>query len=377
MKGHTNEVNCESSSPVSWFEVVMVGIEWHPIHPSLFVTGDSAGTINYYSLTNPDPSEPATQLLEAHEDAVFSLAFHPLGHLLCSGSKDFTSRFWARARPVGGHEIDRWHLGEQKSIEAKIEGRDGVTMRTWGSGNANTDKGDEAKKEENAVPGLSGLSSLAALGNIKIPSAGQGTANGGPTSLPGFGASHGGAAGGSGSGWQRSQPLPSQDALIGSGSHSGPSRSSGASYNDRGPRHDDSGPPRGGAWSGASSNGNGGDRGPRPGPYDRPPPQTSGSSQYPPPQNNYGNGPSQYGGSAPPQQNAPYGNTSMPPPSNVPPFAGSRPPFPPNQGYPPSGGNGYPPPPQQGGFRPPPPGFPGYQPPSQGYGQSQGQGYGR
>ncbi|EIW68862.1 hypothetical protein TREMEDRAFT_31214, partial [Tremella mesenterica DSM 1558] len=84
LKGHTKEINT---------------IEWHPIHPSLFVTGDAAGAIAYWSLVSPDPSKPISMLESAHEDGVFSLAFHPLGHLLCSGSKDFTARFWCRARP--------------------------------------------------------------------------------------------------------------------------------------------------------------------------------------------------------------------------------------------------------------------------------------
>jgi polyadenylation factor subunit 2 len=338
----------------------MLGIEWHPIHHSLFVTGDSAGTINYYSLTNPDPSEPAASLIEAHEDAVFSLSFHPLGHLLCSGSKDFTSRFWARARPVGGHETDRWHVGEQKSIEMKM---DNNKMRQWGAGgNNNVPSKTEERRDEKALPGLPGLSGL---GDVKMPPP---TSQNGSNSLPGFGSS----GAGSGAGWQRSQPLPSQDAIRSSGS--GPSRSAGGGngYDSRensGPmRHPDR------------------ERQMRSGPYDRPlPPSMSQPPQGPP--QGYGGPPPGYGQSAPygngpppPSQFPsfpPTNNGPPPPPGGMPPFAGSRPPFPPSQFAPPPGNN-YPPPPQ-GGFGAPPSGPPagyGRAPLPPGYGQNQNQ-YGR
>lgn len=35
----------------------------------------------------------------AHDSNVWSLAFHPLGHILCSASNDHTTRFWSRGRP--------------------------------------------------------------------------------------------------------------------------------------------------------------------------------------------------------------------------------------------------------------------------------------
>ncbi len=36
----------------------------------------------------------------AHESNVWSLEWHPFGHLLCSGSNDHMTRFWERARPA-------------------------------------------------------------------------------------------------------------------------------------------------------------------------------------------------------------------------------------------------------------------------------------
>ena len=35
----------------------------------------------------------------AHDKSVLSLAWHPLGHLLCSGAEDNTLKFWSRNRP--------------------------------------------------------------------------------------------------------------------------------------------------------------------------------------------------------------------------------------------------------------------------------------
>ena len=35
----------------------------------------------------------------AHEGMVLSLDWHPLGHILASGSNDHTAKFWTRNRP--------------------------------------------------------------------------------------------------------------------------------------------------------------------------------------------------------------------------------------------------------------------------------------
>lgn len=54
----------------------------------------------------------------AHDSNVWSLAFHPLGHLLCSASNDHTTRFWSRGRPGVKVLGDRFHLGRDKAREA-------------------------------------------------------------------------------------------------------------------------------------------------------------------------------------------------------------------------------------------------------------------
>lgn len=97
------------------------GLEWHPIHNNILASGDAAGALIYWSLLSPNPSIPDTVLEAAHDDAINTLSFHPLGHLLCTGSKDFTARFWSRARPVGGQENDKFHLGEEKAMRAQYD----------------------------------------------------------------------------------------------------------------------------------------------------------------------------------------------------------------------------------------------------------------
>lgn len=111
-------------------------LTWHPFHTCLLSTGGNDGSIYHYLLNEPntppntattvapyDSAEPANspaqtvypahRLQHAHDAPVWSLDWHPLGHILASGSNDRVTRFWTRARP-GETDCfnDRWHLGE-------------------------------------------------------------------------------------------------------------------------------------------------------------------------------------------------------------------------------------------------------------------------
>lgn len=46
---------------------------------------------------------------QAHDSIVWTLAWHPMGHILCSGSNDHTSKFWTRNRP-GDSMRDKYNL---------------------------------------------------------------------------------------------------------------------------------------------------------------------------------------------------------------------------------------------------------------------------
>lgn len=92
LKGHKKEAN---------------SLAWHPVHP-LLVSGGSEGSILHWDITESPttPSNldaptitPRARLDQAHDSNVWSLSFHPLGHLLVSASNDHTARFWSRERP--------------------------------------------------------------------------------------------------------------------------------------------------------------------------------------------------------------------------------------------------------------------------------------
>ncbi|KAL9131393.1 MAG: hypothetical protein Q9217_000661 [Psora testacea] len=115
-------------------------LAWHPIHVSLLTTGGADGSIYHYLLDephtpsgtatsippydSPDPSNapaqtiyPAHKIQYAHDFSVWSLDWHPLGHILASGSNDRVTRFWTRARP-GETDCynDKFHLGEEEAL---------------------------------------------------------------------------------------------------------------------------------------------------------------------------------------------------------------------------------------------------------------------
>ena len=91
------------------------------------------------------PSEPRATLSQAHDSNIWSLAFHPLGHLLASASNDHTTRFWSRERP--GDSSSVFSGGGEKPPEAAEGEDDGDDA--WGQ--------DEG---ENALPGLGNMPGL-------------------------------------------------------------------------------------------------------------------------------------------------------------------------------------------------------------------------
>lgn len=139
-------------------------IAWHPVHP-LLVSGGSEGDLLYWDLFSPTntntavipaslpfssvvtPSEPRATLSQAHDSNIWSLAFHPLGHLLASASNDHTTRFWSRERPGDSSSVFSGG-GEKPPEAAEGEGEDDGDD-AWGQ--------DEG---ENALPGLGGMPGL-------------------------------------------------------------------------------------------------------------------------------------------------------------------------------------------------------------------------
>ncbi|KAL7822168.1 WD40-repeat-containing domain protein [Trichoderma gracile] len=188
-------------------------LTFHPIHANLLSTGGMDGSLFHYMLDTPNPpagqpltvapydsldpeSTPAQSVWPthkvpfAHDYAIWSLDWHPLGHILASGSNDRITRFWGRARP-GETEIfqDRYHIGE---AAAEAQG-------TWDRrGNRRQRQEEEQREMEDemdalvdqdaqkpAVPGLTGGIPGLPLGGGAVP--GLGSAIPPPPIVPGVG----------------------------------------------------------------------------------------------------------------------------------------------------------------------------------------------
>ena len=186
-------------------------LTWHPIHPNLLSTGGMDGALFHYLLDSPNPPSgqaltvapydsldpastpaqsiwPTHKLPEAHDYAIWSLDWHPMGHILASGSNDRITRFWTRARP-GDTDVfqDRYHIGE---AAAEAQG-------TWDRrGNRRQRQEEEQQEMEDeldalidqnapataAVPGLPGIPGLP-LGGGAVPGL---NVNGGSLTMPGL-----------------------------------------------------------------------------------------------------------------------------------------------------------------------------------------------
>lgn len=119
-------------------------VTWHPIQTSLVVTGGYDGAIHHYLLDDANPPSeqnqtsessiitivPSASVAYAHDSAVWSLDWHPQGHILCSGSNDRATRFWARPRP--GDPLfmkDRYHLGQDQADALGYTRRSAAAVR--------------------------------------------------------------------------------------------------------------------------------------------------------------------------------------------------------------------------------------------------------
>ncbi|KAJ1655238.1 WD repeat-containing protein 33 [Dispira simplex] len=80
---------------------------WHPIHERLFATGGYDGTLFQWLVDQPGP----VSSMEVTPDyPVWSIDWHPAGHLLAVGSNDHTTRFYSRYRPDSGVKVENQHL---------------------------------------------------------------------------------------------------------------------------------------------------------------------------------------------------------------------------------------------------------------------------
>ena len=128
-------------------------------------------------------SSPRATLSQAHDSNVWSLAYHPFGHILVSASNDHTTRFWSRERPgdassvfSGGGEkppeiIDT--SGQDEDEDTMVPGFGGGAW--WGKdedGGANESGGGGGNfgeyPDDDFIPGLAS-SDAASRPNGQIP----------------------------------------------------------------------------------------------------------------------------------------------------------------------------------------------------------------
>ncbi|ATY65165.1 protein PFS2 [Cordyceps militaris] len=193
-------------------------VAWHPVHANLLSTGGMDGSLFHYLLDSPntpagqqltvapyDSPDPTTtpaqsiwpthKLSFAHDYAIWSLDWHPLGHVLASGSNDRITRFWTRARP-GDTDVfqDRYHIGEAAAeVQGTWDRRGYRRQRQEEEQQEIEDEMDalvdqDAQRPANGAGGLSlpGIPGLPLGGGSMVP--GIGSAVPPPPLIPGVGA---------------------------------------------------------------------------------------------------------------------------------------------------------------------------------------------
>lgn len=130
-------------------------LAWHPTHANLVSSGTQAGSILHYLVDGASDESgllPAARVVRAHEAAVWSLDYHPLGHLLASGSNDKTTRIWARARPGDTVSFEDWY---HTAPEAAAAAGASVLGNNTNNVSEPDPKIEEGKKRAKpAIPGL-------------------------------------------------------------------------------------------------------------------------------------------------------------------------------------------------------------------------------
>lgn len=185
----------------------ITALTWHPMHASMVSTGSDDGALHTYLLNEPNPPPgtaptvspyntpdpttgpaqsiyPAHRISHAHESSIWSLDWHPLGHILATGSNDHFTRFWSRARP-GETDCfkDQYHLGEDDA-EAQ-----GTYSRGYGQKKMREQEEQELEDEaEGLIDQKMPTRQPFGIPGLPMPFPSDGTSTGGAQSIiPGMG----------------------------------------------------------------------------------------------------------------------------------------------------------------------------------------------
>ncbi|DBA00253.1 TPA: hypothetical protein N0F65_007897 [Lagenidium giganteum] len=113
LKGHAREVT---------------SVAWHPWYEKLFISGSYDGSLMYWEVGK---DTPLASIPQAHDTAVWDIQWHPVGHVVATGSNDHSTKFWCRNRP-GDPMDDKYNGGSNVLNEADATSvepsRDGSEM---------------------------------------------------------------------------------------------------------------------------------------------------------------------------------------------------------------------------------------------------------
>jgi len=90
IRAHEKEVTC---------------MNFHPVHHDILISGGGDGSVKYWQV---GLEKCQAEIHGAHDSSLWAIAFHPLGHILATGSNDYTIRFWSRNKP-GDAMDDKWN----------------------------------------------------------------------------------------------------------------------------------------------------------------------------------------------------------------------------------------------------------------------------
>jgi polyadenylation factor subunit 2 len=129
-----------------------IGVQWHPRIEDMLASGGSDGSIKFWRMGYENS---VGDIDFAHESPVWSLDWHPLGHIIVSGSNDHTTRFWTRARPGEsmGPQDAKFHSTVVKDEFAHVDWNDGVKATT-----DIKDSNGDVKSSAFQLPGLGNIS---------------------------------------------------------------------------------------------------------------------------------------------------------------------------------------------------------------------------
>ncbi|KAJ2347082.1 WD repeat-containing protein 33, partial [Coemansia sp. RSA 2618] len=150
-------------------------IAWHPVHETMFASGGSSsdtkemiseGSIEFWMT---DDLKPKACVEGAHGSQIWSLDWHPMGHILASGSNDKTTRFWCRPRPgehlpteLGGADVD------ERIFSGPINAKAAARMASYDDAATRVNSVAEKDARVPASPGVS-IASPSADGVQKPP----------------------------------------------------------------------------------------------------------------------------------------------------------------------------------------------------------------